>query len=325
DISDYKGCIGTFDQETLSKIRAMPSVASIEPDVIVSPALVVQKSETPWGLTRIIRPKKITDTSKYKYDLKTSGQGVKAYIIDTGVYTQHPDFTGRAIKGKNFVTYESDDDGHGHGSHVAGTVGGNQYGVAKGVTVVAVKVMDRAGNGPTSQIIRAIDWVVRQHKADRKLPGYKGSVINMSLTSSRSEALNNAAAAAVKAGVHVVAAAGNYYQDACQYSPGTAEGVISVGATDRDDRFASFSNWGKCVDILGPGVNVKSLRPGGGTTYMSGTSMSSPHVAGVVSYLLSESPSGMTPAQMKTKLLSAAVNGAISGFPDRATPNVLVF
>lgn len=230
----------------------------------------------------------------YNYE-RNSGAGVMVYVIDTGVYTQHRQFYGRARWAMNFVPGTPNHDESGHGTHVAGTIASWQYGVAKAAEITALKVLGGPkGTGSNAGIVAAIQWAVKdaQRLAQQQPQRHKGAVINMSLTSARSRALDDAANKAVTAGVSVAAAAGNENVDACNSSPAAAALTISVAASTIGDEKASFSNWGRCVNIFGPGHQILSTAPSGpdATAYMSGTSMATPHVAGLLAYFLSIYP-----------------------------------
>lgn len=247
------------------------------------------------GLARVSHRNLLKNTDvHYSYE-RNSGAGVMVYVIDTGVYVQHRQFYGRARWAMNFVPGTPNRDESGHGTHVAGTIASWQYGVAKAAEITALKVLGGPkGTGSNAGIISAIGWAVKdaQRLAQQQPQRHKGAVINMSLTSARSRALDDAANKAVTAGVSVAAAAGNENVDACNSSPAAAALTISVGATTIADEKASFSNWGRCVDILGPGNQILSTAHSGpdATAWMSGTSMATPHVAGLLAYFLSIYP-----------------------------------
>ena len=212
----------------------------------------------------------------YEYEDK-AGEGVDAYVMDTGIFTTHSEFEGRAEFGASF-TGGNDPDPHGHGTHVAGTIASRRFGVAKKARVIAVQVLDNTGFGTWSRILAGLQWSVNQIK-QRGRPG----VINMSISGGKSDAVNKAVNGAIKNGFHVVVAAGNNGVDACNESPASALYVITVGSTDSADRMSDFSNFGRCVDIMAPGEAILSTytRNNFAAAYMSGTSMACPHVAGV--------------------------------------------
>jgi subtilisin family serine protease len=245
----------------LDRLRHDPAVAAIEQDQVMRTA-TTQTSPT-WGLDRIDQAKL---PLSHSYTYKHTGAGVDAYVIDTGIDTTLTQFGERAD------TVYGDDDCNGHGTHVAGIIGSSSYGVAKSVRLHAVQVLDCDGSGATSDVIAGVDWVRKNHAAL--------SVANLSLEGSKSTALNNAVTALSKSGVFVAVAAGNDNADACKGSPASAGSVEAAAASSSSDTRASFSDYGSCVDVYAPGVNVKSTYLDG-TAYMDGTSMASPFVAGV--------------------------------------------
>jgi len=242
-----------------------------------------------------------------------SGAGVTSYIIDTGIYIEHAELAGRAIWGVNYVDTQNQDC-NGHGTHVAGTVAGTTYGVAKKAEVVAVKVLNCAGSGSYAGVISGIDWTANDHIAKKNK-----ATANMSLGGSFSAATNAAVKAAVEAGVTFAIAAGNSDANACNYSPASEPLAITVGATDigaegaaQVDIRSSFSNFGTCVDIFAPGSDITSAWIGGTTAIrtISGTSMAAPHVCGVATLILEANPT-FTPAQVETAMHAVALNGLI--------------
>lgn len=292
----------------LTRLRGDARVASIEEDQrIVSTAT---QYNAPWGLDRI--DQRSGRDGSYTYT--RNGSGVTAYIIDTGIDTAHADFGGRA---RNvFDAFGGNGaDCNGHGTHVAGTVGGTTYGVAKGVQLRGVRVLDCQGSGSYSGIIAGFDWV-RQNAV-------KPAVANASLGGGYSSAMNNAATALANSGVHLAVAAGNDNQPACNYSPASAAGTITAAASDSSDRKASFSNYGGCADIYAPGVSITSARAGGGSTSMSGTSMASPHVSGVAA-LYKATYGDASSATVNTWLINNATANVIGGNVS-GTPNRLLF
>lgn len=246
------------------------------------------------------------------------GSNVDVYVIDTGIDINHPEFEGRAKWGYNAADGFGDIDGNGHGTHVAGTVGGKTYGVARKATLYAVKVLSDEGWGYGSWILEGMEWV-RQRAASN---GRK-SVINMSLGGGKSEASNQAVADLVKEGVVVVVAAGNSNKNACKYSPASAPSAITVAASTNQDKRASFSNKGRCVDIYAPGQGILSAVPDNGRAVFSGTSMAAPHVAGAAAAYMSSVASHPTPEQVLQHLVDNATKGKISN-NNRATPNLLL-
>jgi len=253
----------------------------IEPDRNAY-ASAVQKAAPSWGLVRVGHWQNALDSTKDYPFPNNAGSGVDVYVLDTGVQTNHASFQGRAKLIRNFVREESGEDLNGHGTHVSGTIGSALFGVAKKANIYGMKVLNAEGSGLYSRIIAAIDYVVEHAKPGR-------TVVNLSLAGEFSQALNDAMRNARKAGVVVVVAAGNEHQDACSVSPASSKYVVTVGATDPEDNMADFSNYGKCVDVFAPGVDIVSLDPkyNDKQAVMSGTSMASPHVAAVVAMYMS--------------------------------------
>ncbi|MFF3291789.1 S8 family peptidase [Streptomyces sp. NPDC003023] len=292
----------------LKSLRGDSRVLAIEEDQKVTSTAT--QSNAPWGLDRI--DQRTGRNGTYTYN--RNGSGVTAYIIDTGIDTSHADFGGRA---RNvFDAFGGNgQDCNGHGTHVAGTVGGTTYGVAKGVQLRGVRVLDCEGSGSFSGIIAGFDWV-RQNAV-------KPAVANASLGGGYSSSLNNAATNLANSGVHLAVAAGNENQDACNVSPASAPGAISVAASDSSDRKASFSNYGSCTDLYAPGVSITSARPGGGSASLSGTSMASPHVAGVAA-LYKSAYGDASSSTVNSWLVNNSTANVISGNVG-STPNRLLF
>jgi len=244
--------------------------------------------------------------------------GVTVAVLDTGLDMNHPEFRGRIAPGYDYVNNDPDpSDDNGHGTHVAGTVGGKTYGVAQNVALVAVRVLGCSGSGSTSGVIAGIDWVTQNHAPK--------AVANMSLGGGFSSTLNAAVTGSVKAGVTYAVAAGNSNADACNSSPSSAAAALTVGATTSSDAKASFSNWGKCVDLNAPGVSITSSWNTSDVALASasGTSMASPHVAGAAALYLSGHP-GSTPAEVESALKAAATTNHVTGLPND-TPNLLLY
>lgn len=277
--------------------------------------------------------------SKYLYS-EDGGEGVDVYVIDTGIYTGHVDFEGRAHWSKTIPEDDKDEDGNGHGTHCSGTIAGRKYGVAKKANVHAIKVLRSNGSGSMSDVVAGVEHAVKAHvkqvedAKDGKRKGFKGSAANMSLGGGKSEILEQAVDAAVEAGVHFAVAAGNDNQDSCNYSPAAAKHAITAGASNLADERAYFSNYGPCNDIFAPGVNIMSTWIGSeyAVNIISGTSMASPHIAGLLAYMLSLQPAkdsayalaDITPKELKANLLSIATEDMLTDVPSD-TKNILAW
>lgn len=276
-----------------------------------------------------------SDYNKYLY-AADAGEGVDVYVIDTGTNVEHVDFEGRAHWGKTIPANDADEDGNGHGTHCSGTIAGLKYGVAKKANVYAVKVLKSNGSGTMADVVKGVEWAANAHseKAKKGKKGFKGSAANMSLGGGKSPALDRAVNGAVTAGIHFAVAAGNDNADSCNYSPAAAEQAITVGASGLDDSRAYFSNFGKCNDIFAPGVSILSTWTGSkyATNTISGTSMASPHIAGLLAYYLSLQPSSdsayavaeITPKKLKESIIAIATEGALSDVPSD-TKNILAW
>jgi len=329
-LGDFKGYSAHLTEQQLIAEMATGHVKYIEREQIMHASQTCKiENNAVWGLDRISEVEIELD-GQYHYEQE--GSGVVAYIVDTGILTTHTEFSGgRASWGANFVNDGRNTDCNGHGTHVAGTVGGTLYGVAKKVTVVAVKVLGCTGSGTTTGVIAGIQWAANNRNGR---PG----VANMSLGGGKSQATNDAVAAAVKSGLTFAVAAGNENQDACNVSPASEPSAITAGATTvsdqgQDSQFDSrstFSNFGKCVKILAPGSLIKSAwyTSNTATNTISGTSMASPHVCGAAALVLGANPS-YTPAQVQQALVDGATNGVIdllcTSTACRSTPNKLLF
>ena len=297
------------------------------------------EKNAPWGLARISHRSSLSfgTFNKYLYSAD-GGEGVDVYVIDTGTNTEHVDFGGRAHWGKTIPTGDNDVDGNGHGTHCSGTIAGTKYGVAKKANVYAVKVLKSNGSGTMSDVVKGVEWAANRHQENVKAAkngkgkkGFKGSTANMSLGGGKSVTLELAVNAAVDLGIHFAVAAGNDNSDSCGYSPAGAEKAVTVGASTLSDERAYFSNYGKCNDIFAPGLNIKSTWVGSDTAVntISGTSMASPHIAGLLAYFLSLQPSSdsayavadVTPKELKANLISIATPGALTDIPTN-TKNV---
>jgi subtilisin family serine protease len=308
--SAVHGFAGRFSAAAAAAIARRPDVALVERDAVMR--IGTTQTGATWGIDRIDQRVLPLSTS---YSYNATGAGVHVYIIDTGIRTTHTQFGGRA---DGVFSVISDgvgtSDCHGHGTHVAGTVGAAAYGVAKQVLLHAVRVLDCTGAGSTSGILAGIDWVTANHASP--------AVANMSLIGGPSSALDSAVAYSVKSGVTYVVAAGNFDTDACLFSPGRAAEAITVGATTSTDMRPSFSNFGTCLDLFAPGESITSAWYTSDFAIASstGTSMASPHVAGAAALYLQLNP-GATPADVTSALLSNAtidvVANAGTGSPNR--------
>jgi len=268
-----------------------------------------------WGLDRIDAVDTALNDS-YKYF--STGAGARVYVVDTGIYSGHSDLSGRVISGYTAINDgKGTQDCNGHGTHVAGTVAGTKYGVAKSATLIAVRVLDCEGSGFSSSVVAGINWAVASH------PGGPG-IINLSLGGGANSAVDDAVAAATRAGLVVVAAAGNSGADACNFSPARAPSAITIGATDKNDNRASYSNFGKCVDMYAPGTGITSTWISGAssTRTISGTSMAAPHVAGLAARL-SQSQPGISSSGISEALTTTNAPGttlSIANFVEQEVP-----
>ncbi|HET8659779.1 MAG TPA: S8 family serine peptidase, partial [Micromonosporaceae bacterium] len=251
------------------------------------------------------------------YTYPNTASNVHAYIIDTGIRFTHTDFGGRATSGFDAIDGGTADDCHGHGTHVAGTTGGTAYGVAKGVRLVAVRVLSCSGSGTTAQVVAGVDWVTAN--------AVKPAVANMSLGGGVQTALDAAVANSIASGVTYAIAAGNSNADACNFSPARVGTAITLGATDSSDNRASFSNWGTCLDLFAPGVSIVSAwyTSDTATSSLSGTSMASPHAAGVAALVASANPT-FTPQQVRDQIVADSTPNVVVN-PGTGSPNRLLF
>nr|EKV3536039.1 S8 family peptidase [Acinetobacter baumannii] len=294
----------------IEAMKKNPHVLSVESDTIVNIDATTQ-SNPDWGLDRIDQ-KALPLNSTYSY-LQT-GSGTTAYIVDTGILSSHQEFSGRVLSGYTAI---SDGNGttdcNGHGTHVAGTVGGTTYGVAKNVNLVPIRILGCDGSGASSNVIAGLDWILKN--------GKKPAVVNMSLGGEANASLDSAVENLFNNGYVMVVAAGNSNTDACSSSPARVSKAITVAATDSTDTRASYSNYGSCVDIFAPGSQINSSWIGSNTAtkVLNGTSMATPHVVGVVAEMLQSTPTA-TPQTTSTNLLNQASNNVVknpSGSPNR--------
>lgn len=331
-IGTFSGYAAKMDKALTSILMATGDVAYIEPNQryfaldMDSENYCIQDTDVAsWGLTRTNqRHLNLDGTFSFK---ETSGEDITAYIIDTGIFIEHEDFEGRAVFGVDTADHPPQPvDGNGHGTHVAGTVMGKKYGIAKKATAIAVKVLSTDGFGSTAGVIAGVDWMVKHHKEN----GKKKSIGNMSLGGGVSAALDAAVNQAVAEGIIVVAAAGNdgwfpWMADACNYSPARATQAITVGSTDPGDARSGFSNYGVCVDIFAPGTDITSAWIGNPTAdiTISGTSMAAPHVAGVLAQYWSQN-TDLTSVQVQKNIKHLASADLLSDIR-AGSPNLLLF
>ena len=312
------GYAASLTDTALAAVRRDPATLLVERDRVVS-ANGTQPNPT-WGLDRIDQRARPLSGG---FTWTAGGAGVRAYVIDTGLRYTHTDFGGRAVYGADLTAQPNGGvDCHGHGTHVAGTIGGTTYGVAKNVTLVGVRVLDCAGNAPVARVIAAVDWVT----ADRLASGaLTPAVANMSLGGSAYEPLDLAVRGSILTGrVTYAVAAGNDSADACTASPARAPEAITVAASDSSDRQAGFSNYGTCVDWYAPGVSITSAGHGSdtATATMNGTSMAAPHVAGVAAQYLQTHPLAL-PSEVAAALGALTTQNVVTGVA--GTNNDLLF
>jgi subtilisin family serine protease len=319
--NDFRGYHARFSAEMVGHVLVDLRVQYVDTNKVVkaNQACSAQNGAT-WGLNRVSE-RKIDLNGLYKYD-NSAGQSVDCYIVDTGIETTHPDFGGRAYFGIN-TAGGTNTDCNGHGTHVAGTVAGTKWGIAKKATLWAVKVLGCDGSGSTSGIVTGLQWVIKNQQS-RKRP----SVINMSLGGGASKSLDDGVASVVKAGISAAVAAGNENTDACSRSPAREKVAITVAATDiankatkQEDIRASFSNYGGCVDLFAPGVLIESDWINNGVKTISGTSMATPHVCGVAALILGANPNS-SPADVKDAIIQHGTANLIQDA--RASPNLLL-
>jgi subtilisin family serine protease len=312
--SAVRGFSVTMTADQARKLATHPSVAYVQQNLAYRKT---GRQTTPpsWGLDRIDQRDRTAD-NVYRY--ATTAADVHAYVIDSGIRTTHQEFGGRASHGWDFIDNDADaSDCDGHGTHVAGTVGGSTaYSVAKQARIVGVRVLNCDGDGSTASVVAGINWVT-QH-------AQRPAVVNMSVGGGADPVIDEAVNNSISAGITYVVSAGNDKADACEASPARVPAAITVGATNKTDARASFSNYGRCVDIFAPGQDIVSLgiEDDAPTATLSGTSMASPHVAGAVALLLAENPK-LTPQQVTKALLADATTGKVTG-PGAGSPNRLL-
>ncbi|WP_223668735.1 S8 family peptidase [Kangiella shandongensis] len=309
--SVLKGGVYNMTAEQAQKLAQDPNVKIVEEDQIMS--INATQNNPTWGIDRVDQ-RDLPLSNSYTYN--TTASGVNAYIIDTGIDNSHSDFGGRATSGVDTVDNDGDaTDCHGHGTHVAGTVGSNTWGVAKGVSLIGVRVLNCQGSGTNSGVIAGMDWVADNHT--------KPAVANMSLGGGASSTTDEAVQRLTDAGVTTVVAAGNDNSDACNYSPARAASAITVGSTTSSDSRSYFSNYGSCLDIYAPGSDITSTWLSGGSNTISGTSMASPHVAGIAALYLADNPNA-TVSQVTQAITDSATPGVVSDAKS-GSPNLLAY
>ncbi|KAF8470862.1 peptidase S8/S53 domain-containing protein [Kalaharituber pfeilii] len=311
------GYTGSFDNATLEEIRQSEDVDIVEEDkVVVAYDLMIQSNPPSWGLGRL-SDRTGRSSNIYLFD-RVAGKGVNVYVLDTGVNVRHSDFGGRAVWGANLADHINTD-AQGHGTHVAGTIAGANFGVAKRANIIAVKVLGDNGASSTSKLIAGIEWTLAHSRSNGRSP--EKSVVNLSLGGSYSNAVNRAVRAATSQGLTFVVAAGNDGRNAAYYSPASEPSAITVGATQRGDIRASYSNYGNVVDVFAPGSQIVSTWKGSNfaTHTLSGTSMASPHVAGLAAYLISVE--GLSGAQQVTSRIKQLAQHGFVKNPGFGSPN----
>ncbi|MFG3033057.1 S8 family peptidase [Streptomyces sp. NPDC048253] len=312
--SALNGYTATLSATEARRLAADPAVATVEQNQTVRVSDTTQSS-APWGLDRVDQTS-LPLSGTYTYP-DTAGSGVTAYVIDTGVRITHSQISGRASYGYDAVDGDTTaSDGNGHGTHVATTIAGSTYGVAKKAKIVAVRVLDNAGSGTTAGVIAGIDWVTNNHSGP--------SVANLSLGGGASTTLDTAVRNSIASGVTYAVAAGNSSANASSYSPARVTQAITVGATTSTDARASYSNYGSVLDIFAPGSSITAgwYTSDTATNTISGTSMATPHVAGAAAVYLAGHTSA-TPAQVATALVNGATSNVVTS-PGTGSPNKLL-
>ncbi|KAK4177005.1 putative protease [Triangularia setosa] len=322
----FKGFAGALDGAALEKIRGLPEVEYVEQDAEfikdfaaeLSKRFLVQQTNAPWNLARI--SSHTLGSTVYRYD-NSSGFGTCSYVIDSGVLITHPQFAGNAVWGTNTAGDGVNTDGNGHGTALAGVIGGQTYGVAKKTKIIAVKVINASGSGTTSGVIAGMNWVV-QDKATRGCP--KGVSANISLGGAYSAAMNSAVAAMVSSNVFVAVAAGGSNTNAGNTSPASAPQACTVAASTASDARASNSNYGSVIDIFAPGERIVTTWINGGVNTLSGTSFAAAHITGLGAYLFGLPNASQTAVNMCAYMQSIATANVLSGVP-AGTVNLLAY
>jgi len=324
NIGTLNGYFGKFSPQLLEFLRGMEDVKYVEADQVMSinykvedPDAVVTQNGATWGISRISQ-RNLPLGTDYIYN-SLAGSGVDVYIIDTGIYAAHTEFGARATAAFNAITAETSVDLNGHGTHVAGTIGGEKYGIAKLAYLYGVKVLGQNGSGSTTGVISGINWVTNSRNKSRK------SVANMSLGGGTSTTLDAAVTNSIADGVAYAIAAGNDNSNACNYSPARVAPAITVGATTNTDARATYSNIGTCVTLFGPGSSITSAWIGGttATNTISGTSMATPHFAGTLAIHRSVD-SALTPAGLKSWIVAQATPAKVTN-PGTGSPTGLLY
>lgn len=320
--NSMKGVIVCFESDELpmALLRSISWIDIIERDQLFT--ATQKQNNAPWGLARLSKAEKSVFSSSYSFNL--TGEGVTMYVIDSGVWESHPEFTGRARLGYSAFEGKLGFDCSGHGTEVTSIMAGLNVGVAKKADIVVAQVLDCTGQGSNSDLVTAIEWIVKNGKPP--------AVINISVGGPASPSLDESVANAVNQGFNVIVAAGNSGKDACMTSPSSASGAIVVGASNEDNSIAKFSNYGKCITLFAPGTNIlaasipskkKRTHKYQGYDYVSGTSMAAPFAAGVVALLLQSNPS-LKPHQVKRSLIELSAKNILSRDGLKSSPNFLL-
>ncbi|KAF2146581.1 uncharacterized protein K452DRAFT_193631, partial [Aplosporella prunicola CBS 121167] len=335
--SQFRGFAAYMKEHCIKALNDMVEIGTVEQSFRMKALDVTTRPSSPWGLQRISSTSQVSGDTKdalnftYSYEGNELGKGVDIYVVDTGVYVDHMVFGGRAVHGwtgfpeqnRSNTGWEyplgDHTDGNGHGTHVAGTAGGSNVGIASGANIIAVRVLDESGGGNSENTYAGIDWVINRHDKRKTEPDFVGSVLSMSFGMSIiNKTITDHIIYATEAGIHASVASGNEGGNSCDYTPSNAGGagsnVVSVGSIGISDEISSFSNTGKCTDIFAPGEDVLSswIDLKNGTTnklqYKSGTSMACPHVTGIMAYLAAKNSTlAHDPAAMKTYLTTTAI------------------